>query len=369
MNLHVMSKETIGEWVALLNEGYRIIGPKRKQGAVGLSPSGAAQQPEGDRYFYDEIQSAEELVLSFPGTILPPKKVLLPQKEELVRFKNGGRQVEPVIDDRPTVVLGIHTCDLHAIRVLDEAMSQGAVDQHYLARRANTVLVSIECLEPCSENAFCKDMGTWTVPETFDLHLTDLGDDYMLEVGSAKGVALIQDMTSIRPATDADHRRLNRAMSAKWPRFPYRLDADLSELPSLMALSYRSQVWEEVGQRCLGCGSCTVVCPTCFCFDVIDDMDLNLSSGTRIRIWDSCQFGEFATVAGGHDFRNGQAARQRHRFYHKFKYLSDNIGLAGCVGCGRCSDACLVNIRPVDVLNDLQRKEAAVAGKRREVVR
>jgi ferredoxin len=254
---------------------------------------------------------------------------------------------------------------LHAVLLLDHVFGQGLADQHYQARRANTTLVSIECLVPCSENAFCKDMGTWTVPELYDLHLTDLGHEYMVEVGSAKGAALLQDMTGLRPVTEADRQRFDQVMSAKWPRFPYRLQTDKAELPGLLGISYRSQVWEEVGQRCLGCGSCTAVCPTCYCFDVLDEADFDLQEGRRLRVWDSCQFGQFAAVAGGHDFRASRAARQRHRFCHKFKYQPETSGLAGCVGCGRCATACLVNIKPIDVLNDLQRKRTAVTGKQR----
>lgn len=361
MNQHVITKEAFGNQIPLLSARYRVIGPKRKTDA---SPDRVS-----DQFIFGEIKMADELILSYPTTILPPKKALLPQKEELFHFADGGHRVAPVLDDRPTIVFGIHTCDLHAVILLDHVLSQGLADQHYLARRANTILVSIECLEPCTEHAFCKDMGTWTVPEVFDLHLTDLGDEYIVETGSTKGEMLLQDLTNIRPARDVDHRRQNQVMSAKWPRFSYRLECDTCDLPSLLGISYRSQLWEEIGRRCLACGACTAVCPTCFCFDVVDEVEFDLSQGKRYRIWDSCQFGQFATVAGGHDFRANQATRLRHRFNHKFKYLNETTGMAGCVGCGRCSEACLVNIRLVDVLNDLQRKQTAVANKRREVVR
>jgi hypothetical protein len=299
---------------------------------------------------------------------LPPKKFFLPQKETLFRFKDNGRVLDPHLPDGPAVILGMHTCDLHALLTLDQVFSQPPADQHYLARRANTTIVSIECLEACSENAFCKDMGTWIAPEKYDLHLTDLGPDYALEVGSARGAELLRDVPGVRPASEADRRRFNQTISAKWPRFPYQLEVDLSGLPSLMAISYRSQVWDDLGQKCLGCGSCTMVCPTCFCFDVDDEVDFDLTSGERFRVWDSCQFGHFALVAGGHDFRQGRAARLRHRFFHKFKYQSRDGGRSGCVGCGRCADACLVDIKPIEVINVLQRKQAVQAGKRREAV-
>lgn len=368
MNLQVMPKDALVEWIELLSARYRVIGPKRKQEVVQQQPAGDTQQPPREQYIFGELQGAHELELSYPSTILPPKKVFLPQKEELFSFKDNGHQVDLQLDERRTVIFGIHTCDLHAVLLLDQAFSQGAADQHYMARRANTTMVSIECLDPCSESAFCKDMGTWIVPETFDLHLTDLGHEYALEIGSAKGSELLENLTNIRPATETDYWRFNQAISAKWARFPYRLEADLSELPSLLAISYRSQVWEELGQQCLGCGTCTAVCPTCYCFDVVDEVNFDLASGKRFRVWDSCQFGQFASVAGGHDFRNSRAARLRHRFYHKFKYQAENSGLVGCVGCGRCAEACLVNIKPIDVINKLHRKRVAVSGERQEVM-
>jgi sulfhydrogenase subunit beta (sulfur reductase) len=210
-------------------------------------------------------------------------------------------------------------------------------------------------------------MGAWTVPEKFDLHLTDVGDDYAIAIGSEKGAELLHGLAGPRPATEADMAHYGRVMNAKWPRFPYRLEAEQSELPGLLATSYSSPLWEELGKRCLSCGGCTAVCPTCYCFDVFDEVDFDLTSGKRLRVWDSCQFGQFATVAGGHDFRNSRGARLRHRFSHKYKYQTECSGMAGCVGCGRCAEACLVDIKPVDVLNKLQRKRAAAAGKPREV--
>jgi formate hydrogenlyase subunit 6/NADH:ubiquinone oxidoreductase subunit I len=135
-----------------------------------------------------------------------------------------------------------------------------------------------------------------------------------------------------------------------------------------MAASYRSPLWEDLGEQCLGCGACTAVCPTCYCFDVYDEVNFDLQSGERFRVWDSCQFSQFATVAGGHDFRNGRSARLRHRFYHKFKYQASNGDLSACVGCGRCANACLVGINPIDVLGKLQKKRGAELEKRREVV-
>jgi len=354
MALLIMPKAALPDWIDRLCADHRVIGPR----------------PLLDQTVFGEIHTAAELDLGYRTSILPPKKAIFPQQEEILRFHtNGGQVVEPVMDGQPTVVLGVHTCDMHAIALLDAVFTEGHADQHYLARRANTTLVSIECLTPCMEHAFCKSMGTLTVPEDFDLHLTDLGDDYAVDVGSEKGAALVEGFGGVREATDDDYRRLDRAISEKWPRFPYRLEFDVTELPSLLTVSFNSVYWEELGDRCLACAMCTNVCPTCYCFNVVDEVDFTLSAGKRFRVWDSCQLDEFARVAGGHNFREKRAARQRHRFMRKGKYQLAAYNRMGCVGCGRCAAACLVHITPVDTFNELYRRHGAAVDRPKEVRR
>jgi sulfhydrogenase subunit beta (sulfur reductase) len=153
-------------------------------------------------------------------------------------------------------------------------------------------------------------------------------------------------------------RQFNKVLSAKWPRFPYRLEFDVGTLADVMRESYDSPLWDELAEICLACGQCTIVCPTCFCFNVYDDVELSLQEGKRSRRWDSCQLDEFATVAGNENFREHQAARLRHRFMRKGRYLMEKYDELGCVGCGRCARSCLVDISPVNVFNALQRVRA-----------
>lgn len=350
MSLKVIPKSALPEWVDHLLESYRLIGPKAVR----------------NQYVFDRIRSGSEIDLGYPTSVLPPKKALLPQHEILIQFDNRKSQINLILDKEPTVLFGVHTCDLHAIELLDQAFKRDFKDQHYLARRENTTLVSIECLTPCTAHAFCKDMGTLSLPEEFDLHLIELSDAYAIYIGSQKGARLLEGVEHIHEPGKREHQLLNRAMSEKWSSFPYRLEADITELPSLLKISYKSSLWEELDKQCLGCGMCTIVCPTCYCFDVSDEVDFSLNVGKRYRVWDSCQLNQFAAVAGGHDFRQGRGARQRHRFLRKYKYQSAEPGLLGCVGCGRCALTCPAGITPVNVLNKLYHRQAVPTRSRQE---
>ena len=340
MSLAILKKQDLNDFVNRLLPQYRIGGPVQKNGG----------------YAFEAIENFEELRLEYPTTILPPKKFLMPVKETLFEFEDArkGKMKRPELDP-PTVIFGVHACDLHAIQLLDQVFSTGHIDPNYVNRRRQTIIISIECLAPCDGHSFCKSMGTLSVDEGYDLHMVDLGDAYAIDVMTEAGTELMKNAKSV-PASAADIDRLNAALSEKWPRFPYRLDFDISDLPSLLNMSMKSPLWAELGERCLACAACTNVCPTCFCFDVKDEIDLDMTHGRRVRTWDSCQLDEFANVAGGHNFRKNRALRQRHRFMRKGRYILEAHKHLGCVGCGRCARACLVDITPVGVFNELFRQ-------------
>ena len=337
MSLKILDKGAIAPLVNALMADYQVIGP----------------QARGPKFAFEPITDPAELRLDYNTTILPPSKtVLQPPLERLAIFGMGEEgSVEPVVEAVPTVLMGVHTCDLRAIRLLDVVFSQDYADANYLEQREQTLIVSLECLRPCDEHSFCKDMGTLTGDEGYDLHLTDVGGAYAVYVGTERGETLLEKYTQARPATEADVRRLNEALSAKWPHFKHRIEFDAAELPALLATAYDDPLWDELGERCLACGSCTNVCPTCYCFNVVDEVNLALTEGERLRTWDSCQLDEFARVAGGENFREARSSRQRHRFMRKGKYIYDKVGELGCVGCGRCIRTCLVHINIVDGFN------------------
>jgi sulfhydrogenase subunit beta (sulfur reductase) len=346
MSLRILDKGAIPPLVSGLMADFAVIGPQAKRSMFAFAP----------------LTAPAELRLDYNTSILSPKTVLQPPREKLATTHLGETpSVEPNVEAEPTVILGVHTCDLRAIQLLDKAFSVDYPDPHYIARREKTLIVSLECLQPCDEHSFCKDMGTLEANEGYDLHLTDIGDVYTVHVGTAAGAELLDKYTDARPANDDDVKQLEAVMGAKWPKFKNHLEFDAGELPSLLATAYEHPLWEELGERCFACGSCTNVCPTCYCFDVSDTISLDLAESVRERNWDSCQLDKFATVADGHNFRQARANRQKHRFFRKGKYIYEQLGMLGCVGCGRCVRTCLTHISIVEGWNVIHSSKQEVA--------
>ncbi len=343
MNLKMIYKGDFPSFVSSAMGHYAVAGPVARE----------------TKFVFAPITDPSQLRLDYTTTLLPPKKFVLPPEEVLFSYEAERMLATPAFDMQWRLLLGVHTCDLHAMNLLDAVFSQAPADAHYLKRRSTTYIVGLECLAPCDDESFCKSMNTLSVSTGFDLHLTDLGDRYAVEVGTTAGEVLLAHHARSHPATRDEVALLDKVLSAKWGRFPRRLDLEGSDLPSLMTVSQRSPLWDELGQRCLGCGSCNIVCPTCYCFDVKESAALDGKTGARSRVWDSCQLDEFARVATGESFRKTRASRLRHRFMRKGKYMSDAHGRLGCVGCGRCARACLVDISPVGVWNTLHKALAA----------
>ena len=338
MSLKILRKEAVAVLVEPLAADYTVVGP----------------QARGSKFVFDPLSDPEQLRLDYDTTILPPKKVFQPQRERLATFTRGDDPVvETVVEVRPTVLLGMHTCDLHALNLLDRAFSEDYPDAHYLMRRQQTLIVSLDCLEACDDESFCRNMGTLTVDDGFDLHLTDLGDAYAVEIGTGAGEELLANYSEVRDATDAETSHRLQLQRSRLTDFADRLDPESGELPSLLGQAYDHPHWDELEERCFACGSCTNVCPTCYCFNVVDEVNLALTEGARIRHWDSCQLDEFARVAGGESFREGRGARQRHRFMRKGKYLFEKFGALGCVGCGRCIRTCPASISILEGFNKI----------------
>jgi sulfhydrogenase subunit beta (sulfur reductase) len=140
-------------------------------------------------------------------------------------------------------------------------------------------------------------------------------------------------------------------------RRAFELDVEIRDLPEIFEMEYQSEMWNQLGDQCLSCGSCSMVCPTCYCYDVADDVELGSRAGSRTRFWDSCLFSSHALVGSGENFRGTREARIKFRFYHKQRGFVAEYGRPSCVGCGRCVSACPVHIDVVQVIDRLRRVE------------
>jgi sulfhydrogenase subunit beta (sulfur reductase) len=215
------------------------------------------------------------------------------------------------------------------------------------------IIIGIECLEYCDGHASCASMGNHVPRGGYDLMMVDIGEKFILHINSEKGEKLIHGLGYIKEANEKDMVSLEHVREAKKKAFKEEFKGLLTEVYEAFDKHFNSAVWQEVGRRCVACGNCTVVCPTCYCFDTLDETDLSLNEGIRYRIWNSCQMDDFAKVAGGEDFRKGRDARQRHRYYRKFKYPVDKFNRYFCTGCGRCTRSCMAEIKLVETINAL----------------
>ncbi len=349
MNVSKLSKEDFRSFVAGLITS--------EQAVVGV-------QSKGERFAFGPLASVDDLRLDYDVTMLPPKKYFLPQTETLLTYELPC-QYKSQYDDRQMILLGVHPYDVVAISQMDMLFSQDEYDNHYMKRRNNTTIIACDVVTP-SQNVFASSVGTATVKEGYDILLTDIGDAYIVDAATEKGEALLQGVAGLAKASADDLA----ARQAVWDKNAVELNkhpltCKPSDLPALLENAYDHPVWEEKARTCFSCGSCNTTCPTCYCFDVQDDVDWDLSGGRRRRAWDGCLLTNFATVAGDHNFRKARADRFRHRFYRKGKYVPSKIGgQIACVGCGRCITACIPDIaNPVAVYNTLAEEVASVSGK------
>ena len=313
-------------------------------------------QAKGERFAFGPLARPEDLRLDYDVTILPPKKYFQPQREVLLEFDRSDG-FESVMNEESFIVLGVHPCDMEGIRQMDEVFQQNNVDAHYLAYRERATIV-VSDVRAVSETVFSGCMGHATAEDmdVFDVLLTHLPDgSELVDVRTEKGEALLGGLEDSPDANAGDLAAREEVWRANRERLrKFELKMKPKELPALLERSAGHPVWEEMAALCYSCGSCNLVCPTCYCFTVDDEMNWDMQTGRRVRTWDGCMLAGFAKVAGGHDFRPNPAARYRHRYYRKGKYMWDMIGKIGCVGCGRCVAACTAKIaNPVEVYNRL----------------
>jgi ferredoxin len=322
--------------VDALRERQRVMAPVRR---------------EGVRVF-DWVQATDavELLGSLPR--VSAKRALLPPSEVLFYFRTGRERHATAAPPppEPQVLLGVTPCDLQGVRVLDAVFSaEPYPDGLYQARRRATTIGGLgDPSGPESPLHVAARLGISAMDaEGSDFFLTPLPDGaFVLELLTDKAGAL---ESAFRPLPDASAAQAGRV--AQWRREArqrVRNDWTTETFRTRVWTTYNARFWDAIGERCIGCGTCTYLCPTCHCFDIQEEF--RGPCGARIRHWDTCQFELFTRHASGHNPRPVQSPRARQRVMHKFHYGPVNYGLPFCVGCGRCTQYCPVGIDLREIL-------------------
>ncbi|MFH1862177.1 MAG: 4Fe-4S dicluster domain-containing protein [bacterium] len=350
----------------LTARGYRILGPTMRDSAIILDEIRRVEElPIG----WQDVQSAGSYRLkkqqdkalfgyvvglqSWKRTLLPPEQVLSKAEKSKSNWRISG--IEPSTDQ--TAFLGVRPCDLQAIIALDRVFLHGDyVDTHYQARRKDALVIVVNCAV-VGGNCFCTAMGTGPrAIAGFDLALTEIVDSgsghrFFVEIGSDRGAEICRE-GALGDATEEDRRQAEAISSAAAARIQRIVDT--TGLKEQLSANTEHPRWKEVASRCLTCGNCTMVCPTCFCSTMLDDTSLDGSQARRLRRWDSCFTMEYSYIHGG-SIRYSPQARYRQWLTHKFATWVDQYGSFGCVGCGRCITWCPAGIDVTEEIRELRR--------------
>ncbi len=348
---YALPKAEFDNLLARLKEkGFETLGAKVDHETLVYEPiSALADLPQG----YISEQKAGEFRLKkthhkryfdyIPGAH-SWKQFLFPSRQELFTLhKNGdGWNTElPDVEQPKYAFIGVRGCELSAIQIQDGIfMREDFTDPTYAKRRQNLFILAVNCLHP-AETCFCTSLKTGPkVSPGFDISLTELEDVFLLEIGSEIGRLVLQGLpleASSAFLLQAAQKGLERAEKK------IQRELDTSDLPDLMTKNLDHNHWQEIAERCLSCGNCTQVCPTCFCWDTVDTSDLLGKETKRERVWDSCFNPSYSYYAGGNT-RPTISTRYRQWLTHKLGTWKEQYGTLGCVGCGRCIVWCPAGI-------------------------
>ena len=299
--------------------------------------------------FY-EWNEGETVRLDALKTVKSAKDVFFPQVENLLKFRVEGKSIE--INQAPLceedfVIFGVRGCDAKSFEILDRVFLVDPRDEFYASRRAHGIVVTLACGEP-EESCFCTNFGVNPAAPGGDVTAWIVGEEMLLQANSEKGEKLIAELDEADKKAAEDEQARISEIAQKLPLNGLNLEGFDGE--HLME-KFNDPKWEGLSRACLGCGTCTFVCPTCQCYD-IRDFD-NGKSVTRYRCWDSCMYSDF-TLMAAENSRHTQLQRYRQRFMHKLVYFpANNEGVYSCVGCGRCVEKCPQGLNIVRVIKAL----------------
>ena len=328
----ILKKENFGFLITgLRNQGYKTIAPKKNNNLVML----------------DEIQSADEIHLDHVQTNNSIKEFFLPKTEKILSYKIEKNKVsmeEPEGFAVKMVIFGSRPCDAASLPIMDKVFNWDCSDKFWVQRREASTVVTIAC-DKCDNYCFCTSIGlSPDSKEGSDVLLTKISDaEYLAEAVTEKGEKLVESLgTVFAPAGNPGAETLNRQVATVEKKF------DIKKVKPWLDENFVHKVWAEFSMKCIGCGACTFVCPTCHCFDIVDEC--TMSKGDRVKNWDGCQFKMFTLHTSGHNPRSTQDQRWRQRIMHKFKYYVEKFYNILCVGCGRCSRVCPADMNISEML-------------------
>jgi sulfhydrogenase subunit beta (sulfur reductase) len=346
MEYKILMKNDIVKLFNDLTNDYKFYAPTKEKGNI----------------VFKEISNPEEIELNYLNSKIPPKDVLFPQKETIFEYRYEGKDV--IIEDRKDLddkilIFGVRPCDAYSFKLLEDFFAFGKVqDEIFLKKRKNSTIIGIGCNSP-RHSCFCTSVGGHPFhKDSMDLFLVDLGEKYLVEAISEKGKNIIHKLSWLLDAKNEDLQKSQELAKKSEESITTKFNFDL--VTKILGDNFEHPVWQKISESCIGCSSCTFLCPTCTCFDVIDENDEYNHRGRRIRIWDTCQSCLYTLETSGHNPRPDKIQRCRNRIMHKFSYYPSNYNCLGCVGCGRCIIACPVNNELriiIDEIIEIEKKE------------
>lgn len=331
----ILKKSSYDLLLPKLISDFEFIGPVKKDSAT---------------HEFTKINDIKKLDVNYKRTtIAPAKKILFPPTEALFGYEmNEEIKMNADYKAKDKILFGIDACDVNGINFFDRFFSDEFIDELYFSKRRKLMIIGLDRMP--TETNFSLSLGKEYAKDGFDLFLTDLNDRFFIRVGSEKGKEILIRYTDASDADENDFKDYNKFMDVY--RNSFKLKADVNDLYDNYEIIYDNKdFWNKIAKDCYSCGSCCLVCPTCFCFNVRDDMELNMKKGNKTREWDSCMIPEYGLVAGGHNFRPNKENRLKQRYRCKLKTFVDRFGTYSCVGCGRCIEACLAKINIAEDIN------------------
>jgi len=327
VKIKIVDKKEVPALIDMLIERYRVFAPVDAGKYARLM----------------EVASGSEACLELQNPKLSSKEILFPQTEIILRIKKGEEGLEteePSENDKDWVLFGVHPCDAKGLVLTDKFFASGDYkDKPYMDKRGKTSIVGLACNHPRA-TCFCASVGGSPFgKEGIDMLLVDLGEEYLIEILTERGERMIEGVHGLRDASDDDMARAEK-MSEEAEK-ALQTDLPIEGLSERLEGMFEDPLWDKVHLKCVGCGVCSYLCPTCWCFDIIDE---ETSTGVeRIRLWDTCQFTQFTLQGSGFNPRPSGKERMRQRIMHKFCYFPKEYGVLACTGCGRCVRECPVN--------------------------